>query len=294
MSKNSQKKILIIGASGFVGRALVKSLLATKQKLFLVSRKKSFTCPKAKMYYGNLNNLNFCRKILKGIVIVYYLAGYKKNIAWHTKKPLEFISGNVWPLLNFLEALKDSRVKTLIYLSSTHVGYAGLKEKSVDGYALGKYFNELALKSFAHQSKIDIKIARSAAIYGPGDNFDPKTANFIPAMINRIAKSKQELTVWGPGLRKLQFIYIDDLVANLISTSSKKANFFVFGNPEVVTVNQIVNKIIKLSKKDLAIKHDKLKPDKKTKLTTFKNLVKPKVGIDEGLRKTIEYYKLGN
>jgi len=102
MLKKSRENVLIIGASGFVGRALAKSLSSTRQKLFLVSRKKSFKARGVKLYYGDLNSLTFCRQILKDIDIVYYLAGYKKNIAWHVNKPSAFIKGNVWPLLTFL------------------------------------------------------------------------------------------------------------------------------------------------------------------------------------------------
>ena len=291
MSKKSRKNVLIIGASGFVGQALTRLLSSTRQKLFLVSRKKSFKAKGTKVYYGDLNSLNFCRRILKDIDVVYYLAGYKKNIAWHVNKPWEFINGNVWPLLSFLEALKDSRVKTLIYLSTTHVKYVGLKEKSIDGYALGKYLSELALKSFAKKSAIDIKIVRSAVIYGPGDNFNPREANFIPAMIRRIAESEQELIVWGRCLRKLQFIYIDDLTANLAKALNAKKSLLIVGDSRPATINQIVGKILKLFKKELLIRHDQTKPDKQTKLNVFKNLVKPEVDIDQGLKKTINYYK---
>ena len=146
------KKILIIGADGFVGRALTKKLATAKQQLFLTSRHKNFKHPTAKVYYGDLNKPVFCSKILKGIDTVYYLAGYKKNIAWHLKYPAEFFQGNLYPLLNFLAALEHSKVKQLIYLSSTIVDYIDMTAPKVDGYVLGKAGSELALKSFASRS----------------------------------------------------------------------------------------------------------------------------------------------
>ncbi|MBU1131191.1 NAD(P)-dependent oxidoreductase [Patescibacteria group bacterium] len=295
MSKSSSKNILITGAHGFIGQALVKSLLTTNHQLFLVSRNKSYSCPGAKIFFGDLNQPKFCQKVLQGIDIVYYLAGYKKNIAFHAKQPFDFLSGNAKPLLNFLEAVQNSQVKTLVYLSSTIVDYVNVGDNVLDGYALGKYANELALQLFAKQSKISVKIVRSAAVYGPGDDFKAQTANFIPAIIDRIAKSNKDFTIWGSGKRRIQFIFVDDLVKNLLSASSnKKKNFFVVGNPEAVTVNEVVGKVIKLFGKKLVIDHDLSRPDKITKLVSFSNVVKPKINLDKGLKRTINYYQKNN
>ena len=281
--------ILITGANGFVGKALTDKLLSRKNNLFLVSRNKDFKHRGTKVLYGDLIEASFCKKIVKNIDTVYYLAGYKKNIAHHSKFPSDFIFGNVEPLISFLQALKDSSVKELVYLSSTHVGL--YKEGEEDGYVIGKYINELILKSFKKQYGIDVKIVRSAGIYGPGDNFDRETANFIPAMINKVYESHKEISVWGKGIRKIQFIFIDDLVSNLIKISEDSNSFFTVGNPESLTINQIVEKIIKLSGKDVIPKNDPTKPDKPSQLFEFKNPLDMRVSFEEGLKKTIEYYK---
>jgi len=291
MSQLSKQHILITGAAGFVGRALTKSLLKNNHQLFLVSRKKGWSVPGAKVIVGDLNDPGFCQRAVRGIDLVYYLAGEKKNLDWHTKQPFDFMAGNVKPLLNFLAALKNSKVKTLIYLSSTIVEYIDPQAKVIDGYALGKYLNEQILKAFIGQSKIAVKVVRAAAIYGPGDNFDPKTANFIPAKIRQIAQARSELLVWGRGLRRMEFIYIDDLVANLIAISRNKSKRFItVGNKEAVAVNQTVKIISRLMGKTLLFKHDLNKPDKNTRLHRFTNLIKSKVSLRAGLEQTIDYY----
>ncbi|MFH1890143.1 MAG: NAD(P)-dependent oxidoreductase [Candidatus Kuenenbacteria bacterium] len=299
---DNKKNILITGASGFIGHALVKKLIQKNVNLFLVARNKKFTltpkflapgfrCPKAKVFYGDLGNFQFCKKILKNINTVYYLAGYKKNIAWHVKYPYEFLEGNLQPLLVFLKALKKSKVKQLIYLSSTHVNYIKLDEQKLDGYTLGKYANELAIKSFAKEYNIDVKIIRTTAVYGPCDDFNPETANFIPAMIDRIYKSHKELIVWGKGIRKVELIYVDDLADNLIAAAkNKKLKSATVGNSRAISVDNIVKKIIKLMHKDLSIKYDPAKPDKPTKVEKFNNFVKSKISLDQGFKTTIDYY----
>jgi|SRR3989344_6025265 len=280
--------ILITGSSGFVGRALIKNL-AKDSNLFLVSRDKNFSYPGAKVFCGDLADQAFSKKIILGVDTVFYLAGYKKNIAHHVKYPNDFVFGNIEPLISFLRAAKDSSVKSIIYLSSTNVGL--YKEGEKDGYVVGKYVNELILKTFSDQYGIDVKIVRSAGVYGPGDNFDSETANFIPSIINKVYESVGEVSVWGTGKRKMQFIFIDDLISNLVGVSKSGGNFFVVGNPETLFVNDIVGRIIELSGKKLIIKNDLTKPDKSTQLFEFNNVEKLKFSFDKGLAKTVDYYK---
>lgn len=289
MEKDKQKNILITGANGFVGKALVKKLLGNKNNLFLASSDKKFKVVGAKMFYGDLSDHNFCKRIIPGIDIVFYLAGYKKNIAYHTKYPNDFVLGNVEPLISFLKAVKESSIKKIIYLSSTNVGL--YKENEVDGYVIGKYINELILHSFSKQAGIDIKIVRSVGIYGPGDNFTPETANFIPAMINKVYENDKEISVWGTGKREMQFIFIDDLISNIIKISKSEKEFFIVGNPESLTVNKIVEKIIKLFGKHLIVKNDITRSDKPTQLFKFNNDESPKFTFDKGLKETVNYYR---
>lgn len=285
--------ILITGASGFVGKALVSELSKKRYRLFLVTRDRNFSSPKGKIYRGDLESRDFCKTILKGIDCVYYLAAAKKNIAFHTSQPYEILRGNTVPLFSFLDAVKSRPVKKIIFLGSTIVDYVDSKVQEIDGYAFGKFVNELVLKVFQKQiPKTDIILLRSAAVYGSGDNFDPKTANLIPALIHRIDKSSERVEVWGRGKRRLQFIYIDDLIKNLaVCISAKVTQMPIIGNPETKSVDDIVKIIIRHFGKDIKIFHNTSQPDKPTSLVQFRNLVKPKVNLEEGLRRTIEYYR---
>ncbi|MSU73672.1 NAD-dependent epimerase/dehydratase family protein [Candidatus Kaiserbacteria bacterium] len=291
MVSKQKTNILITGAGGFLGTVLTTHLAASPHALRLAARKKISVPKNARALYGDLTNPAYCKKIVKGIDVVYYTAGFKKNIAVHTGTPYEALAGNVLPLLTFLSAAKKSNIKKLIYVSSTIVEYASLSDEKIDGYVWGKYINEMALKAFAKEVDIDIKIVRSAPLYGAGDSFDPKTANFIPAFIRRVAGAKGEVVIWGNGKRTLQFIYVDDLVRNLMAASTSSRTFFVFGNKERVTVNDIARNIIKISGRTLGLRHDLTKPDKKTMLSSFDNLVKPKIDMEAGLKKTLQYYR---
>ena len=288
MTPEAKQNILVTGVSGFVGQRLIPKL-AEHNNLFLVSRDENFSSTDGKVLHGDLSDPSFCSEIVKNIDTVYYLAGFKKNIAFHTKNSYDFVVGNVEPIISFLKAVNVSTIKKIIYLSSTNVGL--YKEGEEDGYVVGKYINELILNSFAKQYGMDIKIVRSAGIYGPGDNFNKETANFIPAMINKVYECEKEISVWGTGKRELQFVYIDDLVSNLVTIADSTKNFFTIGNPETLTINEIVEKIISLSGKELEIKNDATKPDKPTQLFEFDNAEPPQWNFNLGLPLTLSYYK---
>lgn len=285
-----KENILIVGASGFVGKALTRSMLETNSKVFLTSRDKSFKIKGAKVFYGDLNDIVFCKKILKNIDVVYYLASYKKNIAVHTKIPFEVLAKNVTPLITFLEAVKVSKVKKIVYTSSSIVEYFSLTDNVVDGYVYGKYINESIIKSFVSENKTPITIVRSAAVYGPGNDFNPDTANLIPSLIIKAIEAKDEMVLWGKGTRRLQFIYIDDLVHNLIAVKDRKEETITVGNPMPVSIKKVLQIILAQLDKKLKISHDLTKPDKKTQLTKFNNIVKPKIDLKEGIMRTLEFY----
>lgn len=282
--------VLITGASGFVGGVLAERLIGQGMSVNLVSRKKDFTLSGATMHYGDLSDAVFCENIARDIDTVYYLAAAKKNIAHHTARSADFVAENVAPLLVFLRAAAHANVKKIVYLSSTQViGRDWDTER--DGYAIGKHAGELIVRAFARQHGITAIIVRAPGVYGPGDNFDPETANFIPSMILKVFTGNKELSVWGSGKREMQFIYVDDIVANLIAAGGvAETKDVLVGNPETLTVNQIAEMIIALSGKKMAIMNDTTKPDQPSRLFEFTNLIPPAVSLLEGLRRTITYY----
>jgi GDP-L-fucose synthase len=287
---NETKRILVIGATGFIGSALTKTLLErSRGSIRAASLNEDVRIEGADMAYGDLNNPDFCRSILQDADVVYYLAGYRKNISFHVRESFEFFSRNVLPLCTFLGSLKELPPKKCIYVSSILVEYMN-EDSGHDGYLLGKYASELALNAFRRQYQWDIRIVRSAAVYGPGDPMDPDIATFIPAIIRRISEADEEFTIWGNGERKLQFIYIDDLVENLIALLDCDTEPLIrVGHPESRSVNDVAETIMRLLKKNLRITHDLAKPNKPTNIAEFRNPVEPRVGLEEGLRKTIDH-----
>lgn len=292
MPSAQKKRVLVIGAGGFLGRALIEAWLKKKGwEVFATSRNRKIKIPGATMLYGDLHDATFCHKIAKDKDLIYYAAGAKKNIAFHTKESFDFFKNNVQPLLVFLGALSSLPPASLIYVGSVLAEYAQEEGEMADGYLLGKAASELALKAFRQQARWNVKLVRAAAFYGPGDHTDPAVANFIPAMIRRVQSSDKELLVWGAGTRKLQFIYMDDLVRNLVGLVNYPSNYVLIGSPEAKSVKEIVHLIVQLMDKKLKLVHDLSKPDKATRLFSFINVVPPRMTLAKGLALTIKSMK---
>src|SRR3989338_6387269 len=151
----------------------------------------------------------------------------------------------------------------------------------------------MLVRAFAREHiGIDVKIIRATAVYGSCDNFDLATANLIPAIICKVDKSADSLEIWGRGTRRMQFIYVDDVVDNLIAIArSARENFFVLGHPRAYSISQLAKIIIRQFKKKLPVTRNLAKPDNPTKLFTFHNQTRPKVGLPEGIARTITYYR---
>lgn len=270
----SHGSVLVIGGRGFIGTKLVETLRRSKEKVVVP--------------VGDLMDARFCRRIAKNARTIFYLAAAKKNIAHHTGKPYDFFRGNTLPLLHFLDALRDTKPGTFIYVSSVLVAYAQDESETVDGYLLGKLACEYALRAFAEQTGWNVSVVRSTAVYGPGDSFDPAVANFIPAIIQRVKTSENTLSIWGAGKRKLQFIYVDDLIENLIAIARlRSSRIFTVGNPEIMSVNQITKLVMSLMERKLVIQHDLSKADKETRLSRFRNVKPVRTSLAEGLKRTI-------
>lgn len=206
----------------------------------------------------------------------------------HEESPLEFIIGNCDPFISFIKAALSSSVERIVYLSSVQAG--SLREGEKNGYAIGKYLNERILTLFLEQQPGRITIVQAPGIYGPGDNFGAG-ANIIPSLIERIKKSPGAVTVWGTGERKMQFIYIDDLVQNVLRASQVSVSFLKVGNPEVVRVRDIVEYVQHALETSHEVVYDSTMPDAPSSVNVFQNLIVPEVSLREGIRRTTIFYE---
>jgi len=223
------KKVLVTGGTGMIGRYLVDKLLAKNCKVTVVSLDSSDGLPEnVKFVKLDLTSLDNCIKACEGQDYVFNLIGIKGSPKMSRERPASFMV----PMLLFntamMEAAMRADVKWYLYTSSVGVYHPAdvFKEDDVwstfpsnndrhPGWA--KRIGELQADAYKIQyGKDNISIVRPANVYGKWDNFDPENAMVIPSLINRIVSGESPLVCWGDGTPVRDFIYAGDCAEGMI------------------------------------------------------------------------------
>lgn len=311
MSFYRDKKVLVTGGTGMVGRQLVALLVARGAKVTVVSLDDPRLAPKKVTFVqADLREFSNCLRICKGKEIVFHLAGIKGSPALTAKQPASFFVPTIMFNTNMMEAARRSGVFRYLYTSTIGV-YAQARifhEDDVwksfpsenDRFAgWAKRMGELQAQSYKIEYGWEkISIVRPANIYGPFDNFDPETAMVIPSLIARALSGENPLGVWGDGSPIRDFIHSKDVARGMMMAVKKGINVPVnLGSGSGVTIKQLVKTIVDLIPGGpVKIIWDKSKPkgDKKRVMDTTRAMsllgFTPAISLEQGIKETIDWY----
>ncbi|MDO8638267.1 MAG: NAD-dependent epimerase/dehydratase family protein, partial [Candidatus Daviesbacteria bacterium] len=227
--------------------------------------------------------------------------------------PLAHVTPNVIMNSLMLQAAHSEGVKKFLFISSNTVypltDYP-VSEDDVNYTLYEKYFPVGWMKLFTEKmcemyatkiknSMITI-IVRPGNIYGPYDDFDLASSHVIPALIKKVIERHNPLEVWGSGRDIKDFIYVEDLVEGLMLAMEKINQFdqINIGGGKAVTIRQVLNAILKADNfKNPKIVFNSSKPTmipiRLIKINKAKRVLgfTPKTSLEEGIKKTIDWYK---
>lgn len=301
------KKILLTGGGGFVGQHVYKKLLekGVKQENIIIPRSKDY----------DLRDKKITDKITKNIDIVIHLAGNVGGIGYNRQYPGTLFYDNITMGVNLIESARINKVKKFVcigticaYPKFTPVPFKeenlwnGYPEETNAPYGLAKKILLVMLQAYRQQYGFNGIYLLPVNIYGPGDNFNPKSSHVIAALIKKIADAKKqgknEIIVWGTGKASREFLYVEDAVEGIILATEKyeKADPVNLGAGFEITIKNLINLLVKLMNFKGKIIWDKTKPDGQPRrmLDTSKAFkefgFKAKTKFEEGLKKMIDYY----
>ena len=305
----ADKRVLVTGGTGLIGRPLVELLLQAGANVRVVSLDDESRCPEgAEFIRGNLINWDFCQTAVKDIDYVFHLAGVKGSPAMTSKKPASFFVPIISFNTNMMEAARQAGVERYLYTSSigvyspAEVFYEDDVWKTFpsenDKFAgWAKRMGELQAEAYKIEyGWQNIAIVRPANVYGIYDNFDPNTAMVIPSLIKRALDGEDPLVVWGDGSAIRDFIHAGDVARGMMVAMENIAGQPVnLGSGVEVTIRKIVEIIVGNMESKPEVVWDTSKPsgDKKRLMDVSRAQAmgfQPVISIDEGIKGVMDWY----
>ncbi len=310
MSFYKDKKILVTGGTGMIGRQLVDLLIKEGANVRIASLDdSSLAHPNAEFIKSDLTNLDNCLLACNGIDIVFHLAGIKGSPKMMKEKPASYFVPSLLFTTNMMEAARRAKVKRFLFTSSVgvyapaEIFYEDDVEKTLPSSndifgGWHKRTGELQAKAYQIQyGWNEISIVRPANVYGSYDNFDPENAMVIPSLIKRAMDGENPLLVWGDGAPIRDFIHARDVARGMMKVLELGYNKPVnLGSGTGCTIKELVNIILSNLEKKPEIIWDISKPsgDKKRlmDIARAKSLGwQPEISLEQGIKETMEWYK---
>lgn len=310
MNFYENKKILVTGGTGLIGRPLVEMLIEAGAKVRIASLDDpSRAHPAAEFLQVDLTKMENCQKAAEGMDMVFHLAGIKGSPKMTREKPASFFVPTLLFNTNMMEASRICGVER--YLFTSTVGVYGPAEvfyeddvwktfpSENDKFAgWAKRMGELQAQAYAIEYGWQkVSIVRPANVYGPYDNFDPANAMVIPSLIKRALERENPLVVWGDGTPIRDFIHAKDVARGMMIALEKCPGYPInLGSGQGYSIKQIVEIIVNNMPEKPEVVWDNSKPsgDKKRLMDISRAKAlgwRPEITIEEGIKEVMEWYQ---
>lgn len=304
----SSKKIVVTGGAGFLGKAVVAQLVeagADEEKI-LIPRSRDF----------DLTTMEACQRVVDGQDVIVHLAAHVGGIGLNREKPAELFYDNLMMGAQLIEAAHKAGVEKFVcvgticaYPKFTPVPFKeediwdGYPEETNAPYGVAKKALLVQLQAYRDQYGFNGIYLLPVNLYGPEDNFNPASSHVIPALIRKVYEAQQRgdatIPVWGDGSPTREFLYSDDAALGIVmaTQSFESSEPINLGTGYEISIKDLVELICKLMdyKGELVWQTDKPNGQPRRCLDTQKAKEKfgfeAKVSFEEGLKRTIEWYR---
>jgi len=303
------KKVVVTGGAGMVGRALVSKLLKLGAIVTVADlHKPSDLEPQVAYYSGDLRFYSNCIDLCEGKDYIFNVIGVKGSPQACATQPADFMVPMLQFNTNMMEAARKADVKWYLYTSSVGVYSPAdvFYEDDVwstfpspnDKFAgWAKRMGELQAEAYSIQYGWNkVSIVRPANIFGKYDNFNPVNSMVIPSLIRK-AQENSVLEVWGNGSPIRDFIFADDVADAMLQCVEKQITEPInLGSGNGYSIKDLVEIVVKNSGKDLPIKWltDKPNGDAIRIMSTEraeKYGITPKISLSDGIAIVTEWFK---
>jgi GDP-L-fucose synthase len=309
MSWLGERKVLVTGAHGFLGRNVVKELedqgchnilAPTHKELDLLDRSK------ISQFFQDSTTPN----------IIIHLAAIVGGIGANQKYPGDFLYENLQMGINLIDEtleLKNTLENFLLigticsYPKFTPVPFKetdlwnGYPEETNAPYGIAKKTLIEMGRAYHKQYGFPFTCLMPVNLYGPGDNFDPEFSHVIPAMIKRLIEAKEgnikEVTMWGTGKATREFLFVEDAANGIVDyLPISDPNPTNIGTGKEISISKLAELVAWCVDYKGIISWDSTKPDGQPRrcldVSRIRRLIgwESKTPFETGLRKTVDWY----
>ena len=297
--------VLVAGGSGLAGSAIVRALEARGENVLVVNSKVVDLTNRKSTFEYILDHKP---------THVIDAAARVGGIGANNQFPVNFLSENIQIQTNLMDASHEAKVERFVFLGSSCIYpkmaeqpmkesalLTGPLEPTNSAYAIAKISGIELIKSYRKQFKHRWISVMPTNLYGPGDNFDLNTSHVLPAMIRKFddaVNAKSEVTLWGSGSPKREFLHTDDLAQAIILLMEKydEDQHINVGSNEELTIKELAQLIAGLAGYAGEIKWDRTKRDgtpRKIMDSTRINALGwyPKISLKDGISSTLNWYR---
>lgn len=302
------KRILVTGGAGFLGRQVVDQLIkagADSDKI---------TVPRSRDY--DLCVMENCKRAVDQQDIVIHLAAHVGGIGLNREKPAELFYDNLMMGTQLIHAAYEAGVEKFTcvgticaYPKFTPVPFKeddiwdGYPEETNAPYGIAKKALLVQLQAYRQQYGFNGIYLLPVNLYGPEDNFDPRSSHVIPALIRKVQeaqdKGEKQIPVWGDGSPTREFLYSEDAARGIVmGTQSYNGSEPVnLGTGYEISIRDLINTICEVMEFDGEIVWQTDKPNGQPRRCLDTERAKKEfgftaqVGFKEGLKNTVKWWR---
>ncbi len=303
-----QERIVVTGGAGFLGSYVLEALRAKGAKDVFVPRSKDY----------DLVDMEAVKRLYRDArpTLVLHLAAKVGGIGANRANPGKFFYENLMMGVQLIEVGRQVGLKKLVALGTicaypkhTPVPFkeediwSGYPEETNAPYGLAKKMLLVQSEAYRQQYGFDSIVLFPVNLYGPRDNFDLETSHVIPALIRKCVEARErgekKLVAWGTGTPSREFLHARDAAEGIVAAAEgyEKSEAVNLGAGFEIKIRDLVSLVARLCRFEGEIVWDAAKPDGQPRrmLDTSKALRefgwKARIGFEEGLRETVEWYE---
>jgi GDP-L-fucose synthase len=298
------QRVVVTGGAGFLGSYVVEKLRARGAGEILVPRSRDY----------DLVDRAAVRRLYAEAqpTLVIHLAALVGGIGANRERPGQFFTDNLLMGTQVMEEGRLAGVSKIVNLATicAYPKFApvpfheedlwnGYPEETNAPYGLAKKMLLVQSQAYRQEYGFNSIVLFPVNLYGPRDNFDPRSSHVIPALIRKCLQDPPELVVWGDGTPTREFLHVRDAAEGLLLAAEKydSSEPVNLGSGEEISIRDLAQTIARLCGFRGPIRFDPSKPNGQPRRRLDTTRARERFGfvarvpLEEGLRETIEWYK---